>query len=170
MAHVKLKQCELCRKFYFKTWFKTKSPCCTYCQQHLSITNTQHIFVICQSSGIVNEKVLNYKLRMRAIQINRAKQNPAYLRPVLKNNTRNYIQIRDKSKCVLCGSTKRLNYHHIIPMRLYPKLVDMSENVVMLCWYCHYFKAHLNGNTRKINPNTAKFLIEYTGLYKALEN
>ena len=50
------------------------------------------------------------------------------------------IKKRDK-KCVVCGSKKKLEAHHILQRSLYPKLSFNINNGVMLC-YLHHREIH----------------------------
>lgn len=44
---------------------------------------------------------------------------------------------RDKYRCVLCGSSKYIQAHHIKPLSLYPKLATRLSNGATLCKECH---------------------------------
>ena len=44
---------------------------------------------------------------------------------------------RDKFKCVLCGSKRRLQVHHIKRWADYPELRYELSNLVTLCYQCH---------------------------------
>jgi 5-methylcytosine-specific restriction endonuclease McrA len=44
---------------------------------------------------------------------------------------------RDGHKCVLCGSTHRLQGDHIKPASLFPELVRDVSNGRCLCFECH---------------------------------
>jgi 5-methylcytosine-specific restriction endonuclease McrA len=46
--------------------------------------------------------------------------------------------------CIACGSTKKLEVHHIKPVHLYPELELDSKNLVTLCAEpCHRLFGHL---------------------------
>lgn len=49
------------------------------------------------------------------------------------------VRVRDKNKCVICGSTEDLHVHHIIPVSQDPekKYVYTVGNGVTLCSRCH---------------------------------
>jgi 5-methylcytosine-specific restriction endonuclease McrA len=53
---------------------------------------------------------------------------------------------RDNFTCVLCSSTKAVEGHHIIPVKIDLSLVGELTNIITLCKECHY-KAH-DGNTQ----------------------
>lgn len=69
---------------------------------------------------------------------------------------RNYILIRDKYKCQLCGDTGHLEVHHKIhltPENIYDADIALNENnLITLCRDCH-FKIHeqdkVAGNAKK---------------------
>ena len=44
-------------------------------------------------------------------------------------------------RCFFCGSTERVEAHHIKPRALYPELKNSVSNGVALCHNCH-LKAH----------------------------
>lgn len=45
---------------------------------------------------------------------------------------------RDGNKCKNCGSTKKLEAHHIIPLSFLPSAMLIESNGVTLCKKCHY--------------------------------
>ena len=58
--------------------------------------------------------------------------------------------------CAVCGGTKNLDTHHILPFHEFPELELDTYNLITLCESknlgvtCHLFFGHL-GNYRKIN-------------------
>lgn len=50
---------------------------------------------------------------------------------------RNEVLARDSYKCVRCGSTDRLNVHHIQPWKDNPDLRIDVQNGITLCEQCH---------------------------------
>jgi hypothetical protein len=55
------------------------------------------------------------------------------------------VKRRDK-RCLMCGSTHKLQAHHIKPVRSHPELQDDPSNGVTLCTTCHkatYRREHL---------------------------
>jgi 5-methylcytosine-specific restriction protein A len=57
--------------------------------------------------------------------------------------------------CAVCGSTKKLEVHHIVPFHVNPKLELSAYNLLTLCdgmWglNCHFVFGHLR-NWRKFN-------------------
>ncbi len=47
------------------------------------------------------------------------------------------VKEMDGRRCVYCGSSERLEAHHIKPVHIYPKLGLTVENGVTLCRKCH---------------------------------
>lgn len=43
------------------------------------------------------------------------------------------------NKCVICGSTKKLESHHVMPKSLHPELANDLNNGLCLCHQCHFF-------------------------------
>jgi 5-methylcytosine-specific restriction endonuclease McrA len=76
------------------------------------------------------------------------------------------IRARDGNKCQMCGETRLLNAHHIIPKEL-RELSFEPMNGISLCVRCHkwgMWSAHKNGfyfaGWLKINkPEQYKFLL-----------
>ena len=59
-------------------------------------------------------------------------------------------------KCEICGSSKKLEVHHILPFNVAPDQELVSDNLISLCQRkkyginCHLLIGHL-GNFRKFN-------------------
>ena len=54
--------------------------------------------------------------------------------------------VRDRDKCCqICGSTKVLQNHHILPKLLYKHLMYDPGVCICLCRSCHFTKAEANG-------------------------
>jgi hypothetical protein len=56
---------------------------------------------------------------------------------------------RDSHKCVLCGSTEKIQADHIKPLRLYPELALDENNGRTLCSVCHRKTDTYGGKFRK---------------------
>lgn len=48
------------------------------------------------------------------------------------------IKYLDGDRCAFCGSTKRLEAHHIRKASVYPDISKSLENGITLCHTCHY--------------------------------
>lgn len=71
------------------------------------------------------------------------------------------VKNQDNNRCVYCGSTNRLETHHILPKSLFPEKENDVENGVTLCHKCHYTIHHANySNDRKHNAIFKKFSCE----------
>jgi 5-methylcytosine-specific restriction protein A len=63
--------------------------------------------------------------------------------------------------CCVCGSTKNLEVHHVLPVHLFPEKELDPNNLITLCESkkygvnCHLFFGHL-GDYKKYNPNVRK--------------
>lgn len=67
------------------------------------------------------------------------------------------VRARDGNKCVLCGSTERLQVDHIKPFSLFPELARVLSNGRVLCFDCHkktdtFGAKLLKGRTVDRNP------------------
>lgn len=47
------------------------------------------------------------------------------------------VKRRDKNKCILCGSKKRIEVHHIIPYSISILNREEKSNLCCLCKECH---------------------------------
>lgn len=63
-----------------------------------------------------------------AQKIRNSKQYKEFRRQILE---------RDGYKCTACGSTEKLQVHHIKEGSKYPELIMDSGNVITLCMKCH---------------------------------
>lgn len=61
--------------------------------------------------------------------------------------------LKEHSSCAACGSTSKLNVHHIKPFHLFPELELVESNLVTLCMdnHCHILLGH-GGNFKAYNP------------------
>ncbi|MAE50088.1 hypothetical protein CMI48_05070 [Candidatus Pacearchaeota archaeon] len=66
--------------------------------------------------------------------------------------------LKENPRCSVCGSTKKIEVHHVVPFYLIPDLELRSDNLATLCENkkyginCHLLVGHL-GNYRRINAN-----------------
>ena len=67
-----------------------------------------------------------------------SKQKQASSRTLLKRWSK-AVRERDGNKCFVCGSTERLNSHHVLPKRLWSKYKFDPEIGVCLCIAHHAF-------------------------------
>jgi hypothetical protein len=67
--------------------------------------------------------------------------------------------IRRNPACIVCGNTKNIVPHHIVPVHQNPERELDPENLVSLCegdtFNCHLFFGHLR-NWSKHNPNVVE--------------
>lgn len=66
------------------------------------------------------------------------KQKKVSLRTKLLNWSKE-VRNRDGNKCFLCGSTERLNAHHILPKKMWSKDKLDPRVGITLCCRCHSF-------------------------------
>lgn len=66
------------------------------------------------------------------------KQKKVSLRTKLLNWSKE-VRNRDGNKCFLCGSTERLNAHHILPKKMWSKEKLDPRVGITLCCRCHSF-------------------------------
>jgi len=65
--------------------------------------------------------------------------------------------------CAACGSTDRLQVHHILPFRVRPDLELVESNLIVLCMgenECHLMIGH-GGSFRSYNPNVEERCRQY---------
>jgi len=67
--------------------------------------------------------------------------------------------IQSNPVCAICGNTKTLEVHHIVPFHIDPKLELNPENLITLCDHknrsCHRLIGHMS-NWKNVNP----FIVE----------
>lgn len=71
--------------------------------------------------------------------------------------------IKENYKCAACGSTKRLQVHHVLPFSNRPDLELDFSNLITLCMdvdECHFRLGH-GGSFRHYNPNVVADAAEY---------
>lgn len=56
-------------------------------------------------------------------------------RKKLTNAVKMQVLERHGGRCVNCGSTEELEFHHVVPLEIGGN--DTEENIVPLCYYCH---------------------------------
>jgi len=78
---------------------------------------------------------------------------------------KNYLKLHPK--CELCGGTKGLEVHHVIPFKESPDLELDPNNFQTLCRpkRCHIFFGHL-GSWRKFNPTVKEDVIAWRAKIK----
>lgn len=61
-----------------------------------------------------------------------------------------------QSQCTICGSTSKLEVHHIVPVHVDPTKELDADNLITLCdKYCHFIFGHLM-NWKSWNPDIEK--------------
>lgn len=72
----------------------------------------------------------------------------------LRSSKWNYLRknyLIENNKCIACGTTKKLNVHHIEPVHVnYLRELD-ENNLCTLCQTCHFVFGHLH-NWSNFNP------------------
>ena len=69
--------------------------------------------------------------------------------------------LMDYPCCAVCGGTKKLEVHHILPVHLFPYYELEPTNLITLCESknhgvnCHLFVGHL-GDYSRYNPDVRK--------------
>lgn len=77
------------------------------------------------------------------------------------------VKKRDSKKCILCGSKKELEAHHIFGISQYPYLITEINNGITLCKECH---AQYHEEYDQINPVTwTEFLLKHQNTIKNIE-
>lgn len=104
----------------------------------------------------VSGKVKSETRKTHAVRIElEAKNLPAPSRPssvaAKVQKYQGYISEADPS-----NRTKAVHVHHIFPKAEYPELADQPENMIVLTPGQHYSEAHVDGNTREIDPVNQK--------------
>ncbi|MEC9198392.1 MAG: HNH endonuclease [Pseudomonadota bacterium] len=59
---------------------------------------------------------------------------------------------RDNWQCQHCGSRKRLECHHVKPVRTHPELAYTLSNLLMLCGKCHSAVTRIEVGHKPLTP------------------
>lgn len=59
---------------------------------------------------------------------------------------------RDEWKCVRCGTRKRLECDHVLPVRTHPELAYSLSNLQILCGACHTHKTRIEVGHKSLTP------------------
>ena len=68
-----------------------------------------------------------------------------------KSYKRRYIQRHHPIVCALCGKNRFIDFHHIIPTSVEPKLQFEESNIIPLCRIHHFIFGH-RSNWSDFNP------------------
>lgn len=71
--------------------------------------------------------------------------------------------IKKHPSCAACGSTEKLQVHHIIPFRIRPDLELVESNLISLCMSnneCHLMIGH-GGSFHCYNPSVEEYCRQY---------
>lgn len=81
---------------------------------------------------------------------------PRYSRAVLRTERWKAVRLlakrRDDWKCVICGSSGRLEVYHIRPVRTHPERAFDLTNLQTLCTSCHTRKTRVELGMGERNP------------------
>lgn len=55
---------------------------------------------------------------------------------------RKIVRSRDKERCVICGSTNRLQVAHIFSKGAHPSMRFEIDNLLLTCYHCHHHFLH----------------------------
>lgn len=103
--------------------------------------STTDIAYFCADNDIKSRNNRPYsRRRVQQIIAENVPEYNAYQKKGLKKNTRrtdhlHYFQTHEKRPCQFCGSTDRLEWHHMIPVHLGGTADD--RNMICLCHDCH---------------------------------
>lgn len=61
--------------------------------------------------------------------------------------------LKSHAKCEVCGSSKALNVHHVIPVHIDASKELLPENLITLCRDCHYRYGHAGLSWKFYNEN-----------------
>jgi len=70
------------------------------------------------------------------------------------NRWRKSVMARDGGKCTQCGTTQKLEAHHIKPFSLFPDDRYDVNNGVILCRACHIKEGHYGAGAKKFKLGT----------------
>lgn len=88
--------------------------------------------------------------------------------PTWRKTRRAFLKVHPR--CENCGSTKKLQVHHVISFHVAPEIEEDWNNMMVLCtgrkMNCHLVVGH-NGNYRDINPNARAMAAYWLEIFTA---
>lgn len=63
----------------------------------------------------------------------------------------------DEKYCHICGETKDVQLHHIIPRHIDPNKIFDEDNLIPLCQPCHFRFGHLRNFEKYYDPDVRAF-------------
>lgn len=91
-------------------------------------------------------------------------RNPSFITQFIRNgsNVRNamdeYRDRKENKHCAFCGTHKKIQIHHIVPVSHDDTLADRDDNFIALCNRCHFTLGH--GNNYKSAMKNVKQLCD----------
>lgn len=58
-------------------------------------------------------------------------------RKTLTDATKREVMQRSRGRCIVCGSKRMLQRHHVLPVQRWPEYETTVENMVIVCAGCH---------------------------------
>jgi 5-methylcytosine-specific restriction endonuclease McrA len=71
---------------------------------------------------------------------------------------------RDKG-CIVCGTGRSLQPHHVLPVERWPELTTHPHNIVLICWADHdnHTRAHRRIKLEELPPEAVRLAQETSG-------
>ena len=163
----KEKTCKICGKSFYVSKVRLNAHYCSHeCYLKERWGNSHRVTIVCVICGkefedyaLTNRKVCSDLCKRENLSRMQQGEKCRFWRggkmaPYVGEwkTQRRAARERDGHKCVLCGSTDRIQVHHIIPYR-YSQSHNL-DNLVTLCRSCH------SREELKVNPLYAQTLIE----------
>lgn len=72
---------------------------------------------------------------------------------------------RDEGACVVCGRSRSLQPHHVLPVEHWPEFTTHPANIVLICWPDHdnHERAHRRIRWDELPPETIRLAQQTSG-------
>lgn len=104
--------------------------------------NYKTVFYCKELKTYIDYKATCQNCSKRILKANKPIKKASKNKKTVSKETYQKVYERDKGICQLCGSSQKLNLHHILGRG--KDLTDNPDNCIMLCQNCHLEVVHKN--------------------------
>jgi 5-methylcytosine-specific restriction endonuclease McrA len=132
-----INKCPVCGKDYFIPEYYSKRGRCKTCSRECSLVLRRKT-IVCLNCGkektVAKSYGANYFCSKKCA--GEYIRNTSHISNWQRDIIAKKVKDRDK-KCLICGSTEKLEAHHIVSESVAPELTTNTGNIITLCESCH---------------------------------